>query len=609
MSRPPTPVSACPLKRLEFRDGSSTRIYNSRHPSSIFTFTVEGERSIDAETGTLIILIYQGMQQVVCILSDDVGQVLTLQVSIRLNDLAKSSRVPDDIVSVDRRHKQLCISVPSNSQSIIAHFEEKRDFNIAVYLLQKSDLHINDSIPSSLPPTAPSSRSLFDAPNLEPRLASIKPLSSLSPNSMQDVSPSNQSFTTVLNTPLQYSPIPSPVPSAQLSYSQGPCSVPNFSSPNHLPEPVSVPAYLSPYNMHLARGGNTHMPHIGSPLRNSFNPEFTRQPSNSTEPTSFQEDASLPDSQTYPATTFSRGLPLNNTEGHPTIIRTKTSQDEAEVIRSNSRSSDLDHQGISQVEVHDFRDLMPQPRKLPFESRSKRSASLQEPLMRDETTEATSNQAQSKRAKRLANEEGMSSSEAISRVRPGDPKDACRITPGGARCDAYRGTSSTLADHYSNTPIVQMPQIPTAPEPISLAKKLRREVDEATRDAECQTDMQIDPTTSNASNNGPNNPTLEQTSCAASNPKPMVLVTHPSTLREVHQATSKLFEQYEADLANGSDEKISAKFYLYRIRAERRGFWLSKLGGRLALFDSCLGRGTSTIHASEGKSEESVKET
>lgn len=66
MSGPPTPVSCCPLKRLEIRDGGSVKAFDSRPPNNIFNLTIEGERPIGPEAGTLVLLVHQGFQQVVC---------------------------------------------------------------------------------------------------------------------------------------------------------------------------------------------------------------------------------------------------------------------------------------------------------------------------------------------------------------------------------------------------------------------------------------------------------------------------------------------------------------------------------------------------------------
>lgn len=65
MSGPPTPVLNCPLVYLEIRDGASTRAYNSSFSHGAFTLTIEGERQMGAELGTLVVLIRKDVQQVV----------------------------------------------------------------------------------------------------------------------------------------------------------------------------------------------------------------------------------------------------------------------------------------------------------------------------------------------------------------------------------------------------------------------------------------------------------------------------------------------------------------------------------------------------------------
>lgn len=65
MPGPPTPISACPLKRLEVQDGTSSRAYSSSPPARVFTLTLEGERSIDSEPGSLVLLIHHGQQLLV----------------------------------------------------------------------------------------------------------------------------------------------------------------------------------------------------------------------------------------------------------------------------------------------------------------------------------------------------------------------------------------------------------------------------------------------------------------------------------------------------------------------------------------------------------------
>jgi hypothetical protein len=86
------------------------------------------------------------------------------------------------------------------------------------------------------------------------------------------------------------------------------------------------------------------------------------------------------------------------------------------------------------------------------------------------------------------------------------------------------------------------------------------------RDVECQTEMSTDP-----------NATQQIYQPQFSVSGQTVLLTSPDVLRELDEATASLFEQYETDIANGSDNEVSARFYLDQIYSKRRDFWLAKL--------------------------------
>jgi hypothetical protein len=76
MPGPPTPVLDCPLVYLEIRDGVSARAYNSSHSHGAFTLTIEGERRVDAEMGTIIVIIRKQTQQVVRISCDEISAMV-----------------------------------------------------------------------------------------------------------------------------------------------------------------------------------------------------------------------------------------------------------------------------------------------------------------------------------------------------------------------------------------------------------------------------------------------------------------------------------------------------------------------------------------------------
>jgi hypothetical protein len=56
---------------------------------------------------------------------------------------------------------------------------------------------------------------------------------------------------------------------------------------------------------------------------------------------------------------------------------------------------------------------------------------------------------------------------------------------------------------------------------------------------------------------------------------PMVITE--SMLREVNEATSNIFDQYEIDMQRSSDAGLCAQFYLDKIMTARRDFWCEKL--------------------------------
>ncbi|KAM6533095.1 hypothetical protein FALCPG4_006116 [Fusarium falciforme] len=201
-----------------------------------------------------------------------------------------------------------------------------------------------------------------------------------------------------------------------------------------------------------------------------------------------------------------------------------------------THSPKADSQG-SQSESGDFRDLMPQPRKLPFQSRPKRSISQPDTIVRDEV------QKLSPRAKRVRGVPNTTSNKEPQRFK----------TQGSQTMDL--GVDIPMKSTLASLPNRLTPQ--SMPEEIP---------NTGARDAECQTEMS---SYSNASQQ------IYQPQFSVSDLA--VLVTGPGVLRELDEATASLFEQYETDIANGSDNQASARFYLDQIYSKRRDFWLAKL--------------------------------
>ncbi|CAM1506407.1 Fc.00g060480.m01.CDS01 [Cosmosporella sp. VM-42] len=427
------------------------------------------------ETGTLVLLIHHGQQRLM---------------SIRLSELLKSSVGASDIVSIDQQLLRLCIKVPRQNQAVVAQFEEKRDFSVAVYMLQKARFHINESISSVLSASA----STFQASSslnyeldsiLGPRLSSITPLPGLS--SVGSVSSGgNQataSFTSLLNsplssadmafTPVQAQPLP-PSPSSQIY--QRMCSLPTYfdsSSPFFDPAPMGM--QLDPYNAFSGNSINPYRPRVSSPLKMSSRPgEPTRHVS--LEPIAAHNSVHMlaPPAATSP-------------------IATK--------------------EGITNVEERSFRDLMPRPRTLPFDYKLK---SQKQPNMASPVA--------------ALNPDGHKKTRAVAEGEPRNELDKS-VTIASSKKTLNAESQTGLGSEVSCTTCPSS----SPPMPRSSPRE-RRDVSEL-----------------------------------------LVFVTDPDALWDVNRSTARFLDQYSADVAGGSDEMVSAKFYMDQVQAARWDFWYAKL--------------------------------
>ncbi|KAH7013482.1 hypothetical protein EDB80DRAFT_373352 [Ilyonectria destructans] len=560
MPGPPTPVSGCPLQRLEIRDGTSTRVYHTCRPRNVFTLTLEGERPVDSKTGTLVLLIHNGQQRLI---------------SIRLHDLLKNPVGSTDIVSVEKQRNEMCIIIPGHSRAIVARFEEKRDFSLAVYMLEKSNLRINDSItcaPSTSIATSLPAASLDvqTASNFGPRLSSITPLPQSFPSNVPYNlnNQSNASFTSLLNSPL-------PQETSESTWGQ-PAPAPQFQYPqriNSLPTYASVSAYspfgsdavvqqLNPYNIFLNRSNSqVHMPRVSSPLRQSFPPEATTR----------QSPSSSVGSSPYMDGTYA----LHNIPNlSPSVLGAPKIQDASQsagvdvmgnTVPTTSSFPQFSNDYASPEPLagdsdQNFRNLMPRPRRLPFDSRPKDSGSMETTSSPKLATKAAAS------LKALVSPKMASSPRTIL-----PPKKGQALTqPSSKQKSKLRGTKCSSAAVDKGSPGGEV-SITVDESPARIAVLPNAKVNE---------EQQPNSTIKVAGAEDPSrSPSVPQWSPAQphKDPEVAVLITDPGTLKDLEKLTSKLFEQYEVDVASGIDETDSAKFYMDRIMATRREFWLTKL--------------------------------
>ncbi|KAF7560589.1 hypothetical protein G7046_g3552 [Stylonectria norvegica] len=554
MPGPPTPVSGCPLKRLEVRDGLQSRIYSSSPPTSVITLTLEGERSVNSQTGTLLLLIHQGQQRML---------------SIRLTDLLRNSPKPTEIISIDKQLIQLLVRIHGQDRAILAQFEERRDFNVAVCLLKKSSFHINESIYSTASPPAQviprSQRSgVGTTSSFGPRLSSITPLPQFSqayPSTNYSSQP-EPSFTSLLNSPLPSMSSPGslgpPIPMSQPEYPPRMNSLPVYTnSPCVSTEPAAMGSQLNPYNIFLGSSNTfSHKPRVGSPLKHSFRPgePVRHQSMSSVESDSYadalstpledltwsygsQETMGWPDQSRYPPRHKST---TQEEAAHADIgVRTELRQGHPHVARSESNSSGTDA-GL------DFRDLMPRPRKLPFEARAKKqlqakkAPSKQEPALIEGSTEDAPGKLRTKQ-RRISYEDHENMSAASITATEATPT---HDTVGNATSNAESQTDAASAVLKCN--LEASLSIPTTP-------------------------------ATTASTAGTSLPPQSPPAWSWAGLDRPIIFTDSKALQELNQATSKLLKQYEADVSSGGCELASAQFYMDQIMAVRRNFWYVEL--------------------------------
>ncbi|KAF5660186.1 hypothetical protein FDENT_13794 [Fusarium denticulatum] len=519
MAGPPTPVSACPLVYLEIRDGAIAKAYNSSHPHSAFTLTIEGERPIGSEMGILVLLIHKGKQQV-------------------------------------------------KPQALLAQFEEKRDFSVTVCLLQKAGFFASEAIPASLltvppQPVSQTHDAMFDT---RPRLSSITPPTLLPPNHFKGTgAPPDFSFSTMLNAPLQSSPF-STVPTSYMEQTQRAQSIPmqNYLPGTQMRHTSPVTVKLNPYHMFLERDGtHSHIPRVGSPLRYSFNssPPPTQSPIG-------RADMVMP---LNVSTTGSHAQSLSVRESPE--VGSFESRSDVDTKSYNMRADltkDLSPEPYRQQPLHDqdFRKLMPRPRQLPFDSRAKTASPYKKPEAHagiqsgleksSDTREPRRSPSQSLRRDPINSGEGQST------------ENTYNTTNKRLKQKIGRVLESENTDDYSKATTSFEDRPPSSKSVRTFANVKAK--DDMYKDAECQTTLPKSPKVATSSQRSSGS--RQETSGVEL--LPWVILGDYNTLKDLNQATASLVEQFEQDVARGGDAALLAQFYSKQLWARRRDFWYKR---------------------------------
>ncbi|RGP75167.1 hypothetical protein FSPOR_789 [Fusarium sporotrichioides] len=227
------------------------------------------------------------------------------------------------------------------------------------------------------------------------------------------------------------------------------------------------------------------------------------------------------------------------------------------------------HYQSPQNKPQEYRDLMPQPRTLPFESskkgykvggrpdpqETKRLEAVKARKPRKTGTATHSIVGTTARSPKKVRTTRIARKKVDVKQLQSSERD---VTPG--KTTVQSGPNHKLAvDALSLTPELEVP-----------SKVSKKDIYE---DAQCQTDMQSEPSSGGrslktaASIEQPTGPDVS----------PLVVVTDPDTLKDLHEATTMLFEEYEKGVEHCGDQVRHAELYLHRIWEKRRDFWLERL--------------------------------
>ncbi|KAK0385280.1 hypothetical protein NLU13_7756 [Sarocladium strictum] len=367
-----TPVSLCPLKRVEVHDGSTKKTFDSISQSSTLMLSIEAQQSTDA-VKPLLLLVHSGSQRLL---------------SVRLSDLLKPTNDGDDIVSNNMIELSLSIRIPSQGQVLAVFFVEMRDHTMTVCTLKKTGFRVKDqgSIPS---PNVSLHESTFP-PTLgavaRPRLSSITPITSLSQASQvpsmlstQPVSSNEDHFGGKVWPSYDHGGVSMSqpqLPSHSLisAFNHAP-AVPHVASPfvgrPCFPPPISVDAITGSIDSSVA-----YRPRVSSPLRFAFqSAEPLRSWSNPVAISPYQLPASTYDavlnSQDSQATdTVQSVLNFQSPAGSHAILGRSFS----DLTSSSPDLGALPRENRLPAPNVTFRDFLPAPRQLPFSASTPKDA-------------------------------------------------------------------------------------------------------------------------------------------------------------------------------------------------------------------------------------------
>ncbi|KAL7960307.1 hypothetical protein V8C34DRAFT_276822 [Trichoderma compactum] len=438
--------------------------------------------------------------------------------SIQLTELITSSNNILETVTIDRPSHRMCIQIHQKRQTVLFSFKETRDLNVVIYALKKFGFQVKDGIsgPPHAAATSLARSQSYPTPSpndFAPRLSSITPLN------RHESSPAESqfSFLSMLNSDV-------PLTQLQLTDVQyqplqpPPQDQPQQSICQMMPRNTYVP-YQNPYQLYFSQHSNVYQPRVSSPLRNAV--DINSQ--------DIYPMSSLPSSQ---SSVFS------NVENAGSLLSDRSVSD--------PNTSSQPWRQPTCMDMSDYDSAYSQ--ETPQASQDTVASTAEDSQTTDETN--VSYMLQSTQDFRAL----MPRTRKLPFVR-----DRKSTTPRSTSAQKRANIEQGRCKSDSN---------------ILLREEILSSDSEMDRPNAFQTNAQ--PTPSQPTDTQTGVPAICHSPCEIDG-LPSMFVADNGLLERLNKITSKLLDQYTADVSRGCDSAACAQFYLGQIDAARIDFWLNEL--------------------------------
>ncbi|KAG6036248.1 hypothetical protein E4U40_001426 [Claviceps sp. LM458 group G5] len=130
MSRLASPATGCHLRLVEVQVGHQVEKYNATTFDQPLEFSIQGQRPLGAELGTLLLIISTGSKQML---------------SLRLNDILNHPCGTEEPITIDKRLHKICVRLPNLDHALRVWFQRSRDFLVSVCILRKTGFSIEET--------------------------------------------------------------------------------------------------------------------------------------------------------------------------------------------------------------------------------------------------------------------------------------------------------------------------------------------------------------------------------------------------------------------------------------------------------------------------------